>query len=234
MHSNTALVATANVHTPVGQFNWQGIEQRAALETIAAEARDQIRMQIGSTIRLGGLCLRIQELLAKSDNSKKRFEDFAEKIIGVSGRTAYRYVRAYKSFARCATVSLFEDTALYELSGDDDVRKVARHKAELLSEKGVFITAAVARELLSETPTATKSPKADKATSFDPEALDATPARVIKQPKPGEPLVSRQRRAKAQKALGMLIRALDDVGLCEKYALTLSAMTEDLQRVGFF
>lgn len=111
-----------------------------------------------SVLELGKALCEARDLLA--DYHGGVFTGWLEVSNGFSQRSAYNYMGAWQVFGSFATVAKLEDTAMYRLA-EPSTPKKAVTEAKKLADKGVNVTAKLAKELIEKYKDKTAAPVAD-------------------------------------------------------------------------
>lgn len=136
-------VTTAN-------FDYSTIEDKdvkGKLINIEGRIKKRWAGVVSSIIETGGDLSAARSVLA--DHKNGTFVRWLEDACGFSERTAYNYMNAFDRFGSFATVAKLEDTAMYALAAPSTPEKAVA-EAKKLADKGVQVTAKLAKELIAK------------------------------------------------------------------------------------
>lgn len=198
-------------------------EGKSKLIWLAGEINKQKSSGLQAMLDMGKAVADAQEILAS--HHKGSFGKWIEAECGIGRSSAYRYLHAWEKFGSCASLGQLTAEAMYALSSPDAPPEAAK-QAQKLADRGVKVTAKVAKELVGPKPARNGS----KATSFNTDELDKQPP--AKAPKrSGKPIVTKKERTEVQKHLGGLIRCLKTLELYDEFEPSLSAIAKRLKQI---
>lgn len=134
----------------VTHFDYALIEDKDSkgkLISLEARIKKQHSGMAESIIEIGQELATARAILANHRNGT--FIKWVEGACGFSERTAYNYMNAFERFGSFATVAKLEDTAMYALAAPKTPEK-AVSEAKKLADKGISVTAKLAKELIAK------------------------------------------------------------------------------------
>lgn len=218
MRSSTERSPTVTIATTNFDYGLIDTDAKGKLIWFANQIQKEGAKHISSGLEIGRMLSEARDLLG-ADQS---FQAWVERECGYSSRTAYRYIAAFEHFGDCDNLSHIELSAMYELTKSDSAKK----KALKLADKGVRVTHAMAKQLVSDSAPKHQPSEAKQATPPAPSVPDETVEEAKRQE---SPLPEEKAAQEKPDAAPSADREATDFGRCPNCAST--KWTEDASGV---